>query len=67
MRVTSNEAGHAFVEPDKREFHVQLCNITDIEQSFTLQTQATHLYGEISRTEKSDKVAAGRTIDVYFR
>ena len=66
MRVTSNEAGHAFVEPNMPEFIIQLHNITDIEQSFTLQTQSTHLYGGIGRTEKAGMVAAGQTIDVVL-
>ncbi|MEX0777691.1 MAG: hypothetical protein WD042_18460 [Phycisphaeraceae bacterium] len=64
MRVTSDEAGHAFVEPKTPAFTVQLANITDTPQPYKLSCEATHLRGGESRYERSGTVAAGEVTQV---
>lgn len=46
IKVTSDEVGHAFVQPQKPVFHVHLTNITDQPQPYALSAVATHHYGQ---------------------
>ena len=64
VKVTSSEPGHAFVQPQKPTFQVQLTNITDQEQPFTLTAVATHLDGTEAEAKAGGKVAAGATENV---
>lgn len=64
MRVTSREAGHAFVQPQVPTFTVRLQNITDREQPFGLTFRARHLYGTKTEEERSGSVAPGETRNV---
>ena len=61
MKVTSSEAGNAFVQPQKPTFRVQLTNITAQEQPFTLTAVATPLEGTAAQGHGRGKVAAGAT------
>ncbi|MBE3099642.1 MAG: hypothetical protein IMZ44_21205, partial [Planctomycetes bacterium] len=64
MKVTSSEPGHAFLQPQKPTFQVQLTNITAQEQPFTLTAVATHLDGTAVQAKAGGKVAAGATENV---
>ena len=64
MKVASSEPGHAFVQPQKPTFQVQLTNITAREQPFTLSAVATHLNGTAAHAKAAGKVAAGATENV---
>lgn len=47
IRVTSAEAGHAFEEPAKPVFSVELSNITHDKQAYSLTAKAVHLDGTV--------------------
>ena len=66
IRVTSREAAHAFVEPEKPEFRVSLENITSVAQEYSLTLRATHLDGTKVDAAKSGQVEAGKTAEVSF-
>lgn len=48
MRVTSDEAGHVFVEPQQTTFHVDLKGVYRINGKLRLEAEATSLDGEIT-------------------
>ena len=64
VKVTSSESGHAFVQPQKPTFQVQLTNITPREQPFTLTAVATPLDGTATRVKVGGAVAAGTVTNV---
>ncbi|MFW6058786.1 MAG: hypothetical protein ACODAQ_01305 [Phycisphaeraceae bacterium] len=57
MNVTSDAAGHAFEQPEKPTFSVELTNITDQAQPYTLRAEAKHLHGDTFQQEASGTVA----------
>lgn len=64
MKVTSKEAGHAFVEPQAPAFTITLANITARPQRYALAVEGTHLYGGTASGKAAGRVEAGDTIDV---
>ena len=61
MRVRSDEAGHAFVEPSTPVFEIELRNITEKLQPYALVLEAIHLRGGKSRSEASGSVEPDQT------
>jgi hypothetical protein len=64
MRVTSKEAGHAFVEPQKPTFDVRLTNITSAEQPYELGLTLTHHDGTPLGVSRKGTVPVGQSADV---
>ncbi len=68
MTVTSDEPGHAFVEPQGPVFHVDLANITDQPQAYRLEVRTRHLHGQqIAAGPWEGSVGAGETRRVDLR
>jgi hypothetical protein len=61
MRVTSKESGHAFVQPQKPAFEVQLKNITGAEQPYELSLTLTHHDGTPLQSARKGTVPAGQS------
>lgn len=61
VRVTSAEAGHAFVEPMKPEFTVSLRNVSAQGQSVEIRAGATHLDGTRTKADTRGKVEPGKS------
>lgn len=64
MRVTSGEAGHAFVQPQTPTFQVLLDNITDAAQAYKLTALARHLDGTLSKTQAAGRVEPRKAAQV---
>lgn len=68
MRVTSTEAGHAFLEPAGPLFSVELSNITRKRQPYRLTARAVHLDGaEVAVKPRRGEVDAGARATVALR
>jgi hypothetical protein len=65
-RLTSKEAGHAFVEPQKPAFALRLTNITSVPQAYELVLALTHHDGTQHRATGQGTVPAGRAADVIL-
>ncbi|MCX7012525.1 MAG: hypothetical protein NTW86_08185 [Candidatus Sumerlaeota bacterium] len=61
MKVASPESGNVFVQPEKPKFDVNLQNITDREQPYSLKAAATRLDGTAAKAEVRGTVAPGAT------
>jgi len=66
LRVTSEEAGHAFVAPRVPTFAVTLTNITDRAQSFRLTADAVPLNGTKTGAGRTGTVAPHQAVTVQL-
>ena len=64
MRVTSDEPGHAFVEPTKPTFVVELQNITPAPQSYALTAKATPWRGKAIHAHRAGTVAPDQSAQI---
>jgi hypothetical protein len=64
LRVTSKEPGHAFVQPQKPTFEVNLNNITSAEQPYEVGLTLTHKDGTPLNVTRKGTVPAGKAADV---
>lgn len=64
MKVGSKESGHAFVEPQKPAFQVQLTNITSADQPYELGLTLKHLDGATTTFAKKGVVPARKSAEV---
>ena len=64
MTVSSAVAAHAFEEPQRPAFTVQLTNITETAQEYRLTVAATHLNGTSLQVRRNGSVKAGEAADV---
>ncbi|MBI4026316.1 MAG: hypothetical protein HY360_15130 [Verrucomicrobia bacterium] len=66
MRVTSEEPGHAFVDPVCPEFTVTLSSLAPVPQAFALQAVATPLDGETIKVDRRGKIESGQTTHIQL-
>jgi hypothetical protein len=60
MKVTSDEVGHVFVEPQKATFHVDLRGVGRVNNKLTLEATATAFDGEtVTATTEEFEMAVG--------
>ena len=64
MRVSSDQTGHAFVEPQTPTFRISLTNILPTAQAYALSLQAVPLQGTKVVAERTGRVAAGATAGI---
>lgn len=66
MKVTSEESGHLFVQPQQPTFSVSLENITSEVQPYTLHATARHIHGEQTTAQAAGQVKPGQTVQVQL-
>ena len=64
MRITGDEPGHAFEEPQQPAFNVQLTNITGQAQRYRLTADARSLDAKTARASAAGSVKPGETVTV---
>ena len=67
MHVGSGVSGHAFEEPGAPTFQVKLHNILPAAQAFTLQAQAKHLDGTLTKADHAGKIEPGKNETITLK